>query len=97
MYRIRFAYRDGKDAAFVSESYYKARLFLQARGTIYDSDLLYAEITYCGGETCYTTDPRPISSTGALDATEECTRSETSYRQDRAERFLNPYTGALTS
>lgn len=56
MYRIRFAYRDGKDAVFVSESYYKARLFLQARGTIFDEELLYAEITYCGGETCYTTD-----------------------------------------
>lgn len=56
MYSTRFAFRDGHDVIFRFEDYYEARLFLQARGTIYDSDLLYAEITYCGGETCYTTD-----------------------------------------
>lgn len=56
MYRIRFAYRDGKDVVFVSESYYKARLFLRTNGTIFDGELLYAEISYCGEDISYTID-----------------------------------------
>lgn len=56
MYETRFVFRDGNDVVFTTEGYYKAREFLLARGTIYDSDLLYAAITYCGREVCYTID-----------------------------------------
>ena len=56
MYKTRFVFRDGHDAVFVSESYYKARLFLQARGTIFDGELLYAEITYGGRSVHFTID-----------------------------------------
>ena len=56
MYRIRFAFRDGNDAVFVSESYYRSRLFLRANGTISDGELLYAEISYCRRDISYTMD-----------------------------------------
>lgn len=56
MYETRFVFRDGNDTLFRLENYYEAKGHLLSRGTIYDSDLLYAEITYCRGETCYTTD-----------------------------------------
>lgn len=41
---------------FVSEIYYKARLFLRDNGTILDGGLLYAEISYCERDISYTTD-----------------------------------------
>ena len=55
MYKTTFAFRDGNDILFRFEDYYEARSLL-ARGNVYDSELLYAAITYCGREVCYTTD-----------------------------------------
>ena len=56
MYKTTFAFRDGNDILFRFEDYYEARESLLSRGNVYDSELLYAEITYYGREACYTTD-----------------------------------------
>ena len=56
MYKTRFAYRDGNDVMFRFEDYYEARSSLLTHGTIFDGELLYAAITYCGREVCYTID-----------------------------------------
>lgn len=56
MYKTTFAFRDGNDILFRFEDYYEARSSLLTHGTIFDGELLYAAITYCGREVCYTTD-----------------------------------------
>jgi len=55
MYSTRFAFRDGHNVIFRFEDYYEARVFLKTHGTIYDNEMLYAEISYRGKDISYTT------------------------------------------
>lgn len=56
MYRIRFAFRNGHDAIFVSESYDDARCLLLRNYVLCGNELLYAEISFQSTGYRYTTD-----------------------------------------
>ena len=56
MYKTIFAFRNGNDVSFKYEDYYKAREALLFHITGFSEDLLYAAVSYHGGEYTYTID-----------------------------------------
>lgn len=56
MYKTVFKFRDGTDVVFKYEDYYKARETLLLHITGLSEDLLYAAVSYHGGEYTYIID-----------------------------------------